>query len=81
MKKNITLSHREQRVLDYIKEHGSITQRQAYSYPVCTTRLSSAIFTLRAKGYDIITTTKSQKNKYGERCTFASYSLNGGKRK
>lgn len=45
---------RDIRVLNYIKQYGTITQKEADKY--CgTTRLSAAIYNLKKKGYNIVT--------------------------
>lgn len=62
------------RVLDYIKEFGSITSSEAFK-DLGVTRLSARIFELRNKNIDIVSTFFTSKNRYGENCTYARYSL------
>lgn len=62
-----------QRILDYIKEHGSITQKQADT--IAVRRLPSRIFDLRSMGYNIVSETVKVRNKYGETCHIKRYSL------
>lgn len=52
----------------------SITSMEAFGkYGI--TRLSAVIYNLRADGYEIATTEKTSKNRYGNACTYAVYSL------
>ncbi len=63
------------RVLDYIKKFGSITSMQAYT-DLGVTRLSARIYELRHyRNLEIISETMTRKNRYGENCTYAKYSL------
>ena len=64
----------EDKVLEYIKENGSITTLEAFN-DLGVTRLSDRIFCLRNKGIDIKTTRKSVKNRYGSRVSIAIYTL------
>lgn len=64
----------QDRVLRYIESHGSITSMDAFM-DLSITRLSAVIFNLKAKGYKFDTVTESAKNKYGEKVTFARYTL------
>lgn len=53
-------------VLNYLKEHGSITQIQAYRvFDAPVTRLAVSICALRKKGHDIETVDIVGKNCYG----------------
>lgn len=52
-----------QRVLDFMQTHGSISQRQAVAFGCY--RLSARIHDLRAAGHKIKTENKGFKNKYG----------------
>lgn len=54
-----------QRILDYIEEHGGITQREADDY-LAITRLPSRIFDLRDEGYNIVGEWVKGKNRFGE---------------
>ena len=77
MKNKIT---QESRVLQYIKDFGCITTFDAFT-DLGVTRLSDRIFTLRKKGYNIITNNKKVKNRYGTNVNIAVYTLeeNGDK--
>lgn len=61
-----------QRVLDYIKEFGSITQVEALRDIGCM-RLASRISELRKQGIDIIGKTEAVHNRYGEKCYIKRY--------
>lgn len=60
------------RVLDYLMEHGSITQREA-SIELGVERLPSRIHELRKIGYPIIGKMVPVKNRYGETCRVKRY--------
>lgn len=62
------------KVLDYIKTHGSITQREA-SEDIAVGRLAARISDLKGKGYKIKTVDEIKKNRYGEWTKYARYSL------
>lgn len=61
-------------VLNYIKENGSITQKDAYREFDCT-RLAAKIFILRKRGYPIKSTLEKSRNRYGKTICYARYSL------
>lgn len=63
------------RVLNYIKEFGSITSLDAFR-DLGNTRLSASIFILR-KEYDIKSVNETTKNRYGDKVTYARYYLAG----
>ncbi len=44
----------QRQVLEYIREHGSITSREAFEH-IGVTRIGTVIFELRKKGYPILT--------------------------
>lgn len=71
MKKNVP--NQKERVLAYIKKHGSITQKQADK--IAVKRLPSRIFDLREMGYTIVSDMVKVKNRYGETCRVARYRL------
>ena len=56
-----------QRVIDYMTEHGSITQLQALN-DIGVMRLASRISDLRKSGYVIAGSMETVKNRYGEKC-------------
>ena len=64
-----------ERILRHMELFGGITAAEAMSeYGVY--RLAARIGDLRAQGYDIISRTKSGKNRFDETTHFAVYSLN-----
>lgn len=63
-----------ERVLEYLKEHGTITPKDA-SDDLSVMRLGARIFDLRARGVNIQTEYVNGKNKYGEPVRFARYRL------
>ena len=62
------------RVLQFIKEKGSITSLDAFRELGCT-RLSAVIFNLKEEGYEFDTKFESRKNRWGDPVSFARYSL------
>ena len=62
------------KVLEYMKTFGSITQLQALQDIGCM-RLASRINDLRQQGIAIGRRTKTSKNRYGESVSFAEYYL------
>ena len=66
----------EKKILEYIKEHGSITTLDAFTDLGCA-RLSARIANLRSKGIDIVSEQVSVRNRFGQTCHVARYSLNG----
>ena len=67
------LTRGAQRVLDYIKENGSITSLEAFK-KLGETRLSARIFELR-KYVDVEGVWTSVKNRHGETCHVLKYYL------
>ena len=65
-----------QRVLDYMKEHGSITQLEALN-TLGVMRLASRISNLKKQGYTIVGKFVTVRNRYGEECRVKQYSLGG----
>ncbi len=63
-----------QRVLEYIKTFGSITQLEALR-DLGVMRLASRISDLRRMGYAIESEIVAVKNRYGEKCHIKSYRL------
>lgn len=61
------------RVLDYMREYGSITSLEAFR-DLGITRLSGVIFELR-KIYPINSITESSRNRYGEKTSYSRYYL------
>ena len=62
------------KVLEYMKTFGSITQLQALQDIGCM-RLASRITDLRQQGYPIGRRIKTGKNRYGDSVSFAEYYL------
>ena len=65
-----------QDVLNHLKIHGSISQREAVEY-YNLYRLSSVIYVLRKRGYEITSEIKPFVSKYGISSNFAIYHLVG----
>lgn len=62
------------RVLQYIREFGSITQLEALQ-DLGVMRLASRVSDLRRQGVKIVSKTEAVKNRYGETCHIKRYSL------
>lgn len=62
------------RILEYIKRFGSITQLEALQ-DLGVMRLASRISDLRSLGYPIISETEVVKNRYGEKCHVKRYRI------
>lgn len=62
------------RILRHLQDYGSITQAEAVTEYGCY-RLGARIFDLKARGVAIKSETVSGKNRYGERTSFARYSI------
>lgn len=67
---------RNERVLQYMQDFGSISSLEAFRDLGCT-RLSAAVFQLKQAGYNIQTQREKAKNRYGETVYFCRYSLGG----
>lgn len=63
-----------QRILDYMIDHGSITQLQALK-DLGVFRLASRISELRKNGHQISSEMVQVKNRYGETCRVKKYRL------
>lgn len=63
-----------ERIMQYIRENGSITQIDALREFGCM-RLASRVSDLKAAGFPIKRTMETAKNRYGEAVTYARYSL------
>jgi len=63
-----------QRVLDYMRKHGSITQFEA-SVHLSVQRLPSRIFEIRNQGYTVKSERVTVINQFGEKCRPARYWL------
>lgn len=62
------------RILQYLKDFGSITQLQALQ-DIAVLRLASRITELKNQGYDIKSEQVCVKNRYGEKCYIKKYYL------
>ena len=67
-----------ERVLQYLKDFGSITPLQALS-DLGVMRLGARIWDLRQAGYPITRRMVGSKNRYGETVSFAEYRLEENK--
>ena len=65
-----------QDVLNHLKKYGSISQREAVEY-YNLYRLSSVIYALKKRGYEITTELAPFTSKYGVKSSFAIYHLVG----
>lgn len=63
-----------ERLLEYLNKHDSITQMEALN-ELGIMRLASRVSDLNRQGYDIQKKMIVVKNRYGESCCVASYSL------
>ena len=66
------MGKRQQRVLNYMLDYGSISSLEAFR-DLGVTRLSAVIFNLKRKGIAIKSTTESSLNRYGEPVHFSRY--------
>ena len=67
------ITHKE-RILQYLKEKGSITSWEAIK-EFGNTRLSASIWLLKNEGYEIETQFETNKNRYGDKVSYAKYIL------
>ena len=63
-----------QRIIDYMMQFGSISTIEAFN-DLGVARLASRIHDLKAMGYNIVSVTKTGKNRFGEKTSFKVYSL------
>lgn len=63
-----------QRIIDYMRKFGSISTLEAFN-DLGVARLASRIHDLKGQGYNIISETKTSKNRYGESVSFKVYRL------
>lgn len=61
-------------ILNYMKEHGSITPKDAYREFDCM-RLAAQIYILKHQGIPIKTTLETARNRSGKIVRYARYSL------
>lgn len=62
------------RILNYIREFGSISSWEAYS-DLGITQLGARIDQLKKEGYEFETEWENKKNRYGEQTTYKRYRL------
>ena len=62
------------RVMDYIKEFGSITSREAF-VDLGVTQLAARICELKDQGFQFDKSYESSKNRYGENVSFVRYRI------
>ena len=62
----------EQRVLNYIRENGSITQLEALN-ELGVMRLASRISSLRKQGFNIVGESVTVQNRFNEKCHIKKY--------
>lgn len=67
-----------ERIIEYMKRNGSITQVDAYNDLGCT-RLPARISDIKSMGIGINKVMETTKNRYGEKVSFARYSLKESK--
>lgn len=63
-----------ERVIEYVKAHGSITQGEATKY-LGVSRLAARIADLKKQGHAFTGTTVKDKNRFGETVRYARYKL------
>ena len=63
-----------EKIIDYMKSFGEISQREAYRYCNCT-RLAARIADIKAMGYPIETEIRSVKNADGSDSRVAYYRI------
>ena len=64
--------NKETRLLKYLEDFGNITSMEAIS-ELGDTRLAATVFCLRKRGFNIISTSETNINRYGEKVTYARY--------
>lgn len=62
------------RILDYMRQFGSISTLEAFR-DLGVARLASRIHDLKHMGYNIVSETKTSKNRFGENTCFKVYRL------
>lgn len=65
-----------QRVIEHIREHGSITPFEAFDLGI--TRLAACVYDMRQNGIPVVTETVESVNRYGDPVRFARYKIAGG---
>lgn len=70
----------KEKVLKYLQSGKTLTPIQAMNW-WGVMRIGARIWDLRDEGYNITTTMKEVKNRYGQKCMVAEYRLEKGKEK
>lgn len=66
--------NQRQRIINYIREFGSISSLEAYR-DLGVTQLGARIKELKEQGYEFKTEWENSKNRYGEKINYKRYSL------
>lgn len=66
--------NQKDRIINYIREFGSITSKEAYD-DLGITQLATRIKELKEEGHEFRTEWENSKNRYGERVDFKRYYL------
>ena len=74
MAKERTKQTQCERIIQYIKDFGSITNREA-SFDLGVLNFGARMSNLRRQGYKFDVTVERGKNRYGEICTYNRYTL------
>lgn len=74
MEKARTKQTQCERIIQYIKDFGSITNREA-SYDLGILNFGARMSDLRKQGIELVATVEQSKNRYGEICTYNRYTL------
>lgn len=64
----------KEEILQFMREYGGITQKDATDYIGCT-RLAARISDLRRDGYNIVSGRRKVPNRHGEMVVVAEYTL------
>lgn len=67
-------ANQRDKILDYIREHGSITQLDALREFGCM-RLASRMSDLKKLGYSVKKTMETSRNRYGDTVSYARYTI------
>ena len=65
-----------ERIVDYMRRHGSITQKEAEDH-LGVMRLASRISDMRSRGMNIVSEFENVTNRYGEKCRVKRYRFGG----
>ncbi len=68
------MKNQKERILDYMKEHGGITDVEAYNR-LAIRRLGARIYDLKADGHGIVSETIKAKNRYDQPVRITKYML------